>query len=312
MPTASTPGPLGRASAIRFAFGVGVLLGVWSCAVEEARACATCSVGDRTLTSMGSAQPFPNRVRLSLGLRHRQDGVGTPGVDALELKELRVELAAAYSPTRWLTLSLLAPLLRRDVLYANLARSVSWDFGDMELVARGVVFRDRAFAPRHLLSVLVGLELPTARAQRDRQGQVLPLELQAGSGSWDPSIGVSYAHFAEPWSAYVSSVLSLPTPGFDDSRGGASWRTVADLQIQPASHFGIRMGGMLRVDAVSREAGQHEPDSGGAIVYATMGMVASPVTDLILQAGLAVPVVNALSGQHREGLAVNLGLSLDL
>jgi hypothetical protein len=72
------------------------------------------------------------------------------------------------------------------------------------------------------------------------------------------------------------------------------------------------MGGMLRVDAVSREAGQHEPDSGGAIVYATMGMVASPVTDLILQAGLAVPVVNALSGQHREGLAVNLGLSLDL
>lgn len=307
-----TTGSLGRASAVRIAFGVGVMIGVWGLAAEEARACATCSVGDRTLTSMGSAQPYPNRVRLSLGLRHRQDGVGTPGVDALELAELRVELAAAYSPTDWLTLSLLAPLLRRDVLYANLARSVSWDFGDMDFTARAVVFRDRAFAPRHMLSVLAGLELPTARAQRDRQGQVLPLELQAGSGSWDPSIGLSYAHFAEPWSAYVSSVLSLPTRGFDDSRGGASWRTVADLQIQPTSGFGIRMGGLLRVDAPSREGGQQEPDSGGAIVYATMGMVASPKTDLIVQAGLAVPVLNALSGQHREGLAVNLGLSLDL
>ena len=69
---------------------------------------------------------------------------------------------------------------------------------------------------------------------------------------------------------------------------------------------------LLRVDAVSRESGGREPDSGGAIVYATMGLVASPATDLILQAGIAVPVVNALTGQHREGLAVNLGVSLDL
>ncbi len=308
-----TPRALHRlASAVRLALTAGVLVGAWGLAATEARACATCSVGDRTLTSMGAAQPYPNRVRLSVGLRYREDGVGTPGVDALELRELRVEVAAAYSPTSWLTLSLLAPVLRRDVLYANLARSVSWDFGDLDFVARAVVFRDRAFAPRHLLSTLVGLEVPTARAQRDRQGQVLPLELQAGSGSWDPSLGLSYAHFADPWSVYVSSVLSLPTRGFDDSRGGASWRTVADLQVQPTNGFGIRMGGLLRVDAVSRENGGPEPDSGGAIVYATMGVVASPATDLILQAGIAVPVVNALTGQHREGLAVNLGVSLDL
>jgi hypothetical protein len=278
----------------------------------RAHACATCSVGDRTLTSMGAAQPYPHRVRVSLGVRHRQDGVGTAGVDALELRELRLELAAAYSPTRWLTLSLLAPVLRRDVLYANLARSVSWDMGDLDMVARAVVFRDRAFAPRHLLSALVGLEVPTARAQRDGQGQVLPLELQPGSGSWDPSLGLSYAHFADPWSVYVSSVLSLPTRGFDDSRGGASWRTVAEFQVQPTNGFGIRMGGLVRVDAVSQENGAAEPDSGGTIAFGTMGLVASPTPDLIFQAGIAVPVWNALTGQHREGLALHLGVSLDL
>jgi hypothetical protein len=69
---------------------------------------------------------------------------------------------------------------------------------------------------------------------------------------------------------------------------------------------------MLRVDATSREGGQREADSGGAIGYATMGMIASPATDLTIQAGLAIPVLNALSGQHREGLAVNVGVSLDL
>jgi hypothetical protein len=299
----------------RLALGVGMLVCVQALAVtlpETAAACATCSVGDRTLTSMGASQPYPNRVRLSLGLTHRQDGVGTPGVDSLELSELRLELAGAYSPTRWLTVSLTAPLLQRDILFANLARDVSWNFGDMELIGRAVVFRDRTFSPRHLLSVQVGLELPTARVQRDALGQVLPLELQAGSGSWDPSVGLTYARFADPWSAYVSSVISLPTPGFDRSRGGASWRTVVNLQLQPSSVFGIRAGAMLRVDATSREGGQREADSGGAIGYATMGMIASPATDLTIQAGLAIPVLNALSGQHREGLAVNVGVSLDL
>ena len=278
----------------------------------RAGACATCSVGDRTLTSIGTAQPFQNRVRLSLGLTHRQDGVGTPGVDGLELRELRVELAAAYSPTSWLTLSLSAPMLRRDVLFANLARDVSWNFGDMEFIARGVLFRDRRLAPQHLLSMQVGLELPTARAQRDMFNQVLPLELQAGSGSWDPSVGLTYARFADPWSAYVSSVLSVPTRGFDRSRGGASWRTLVNFQLQPSRAFGIRAGALLRVDAVSHEGGQQESDSGGAIGYATMGFIASPAEDLTLQAGIAVPVLNALQGQHREGLAVNLGVSLDL
>ncbi|MEZ4327816.1 MAG: hypothetical protein R3B40_21535 [Polyangiales bacterium] len=316
------PRPLWPARSARSVRGVAlvrsVLLGLVmvstlaSTSPTRVRACATCSVGDRTLTSIGAAQPYRGRVRLSLGATYREDGVGTPGVDALELRELRLELGAAYSPRSWLTLTVTAPLLRRDLTFANLARDVSWNFGDMTVLARGVLFRDRALAPRHLLSVQAGLELPTARAQRDASQQVLPLELQAGSGSWDPSIGLTYAHFADPWSAYVSSVLSVPTRGFDRSRGGASLSTVVNLQVQPSAAFGIRAGALVRVDATSREGGRVEPDSGGVIAYLTMGMIASPVTDLTVQAGVSVPVLNDLRGQHREGLAVNLGVSLDL
>ncbi len=281
-----------------------------------AAACATCSVGDRTLTSMGAAQPYANRVRLSLTARHRYDAIGTEGVDGLQLRELRLDLAAAYSPADWLTLSVLAPLVRRDVRFTNLARSVSWNLGDIELNVRGVLYRDRRFAPRHLVSAMAGLKAPTAPARRDPFGQLLPLELQAGTGSWDPSLGVTHAFFADPWSTFISSILTLPTAGFGGSRGGVSWRTVANVQLQPSDAFGIRAGAMLRVDAVARETRQEgqgvEPDSGGAVVYATMGAVVSPATDVIIQANLAVPVVNALRGQHDEGLAVSLGVALDL
>ncbi|MBK6575903.1 MAG: hypothetical protein IPG17_06865 [Sandaracinaceae bacterium] len=63
-----TPRALHRlASAVRLALTAGVLVGAWGLAATEARACATCSVGDRTLTSMGAAQPYPNRVRLFRG-----------------------------------------------------------------------------------------------------------------------------------------------------------------------------------------------------------------------------------------------------
>lgn len=239
------------------------------------------------------------------------DAVGTPGVNAVRLREQRLELGVAYSPTdRW-TLSALLPLVRRDLRFVNLGREVRLGAGDVDLRARAVLYRDRALAARHLLSAVFGFTAPTARVRRDQAGQALPLEFQAGTGSWDPMLGLSYSRFADPWSVNVTAILRVPT-GRDGFRVGPSAQFAATTQLQPWDAFGVRFGALVRVDGVTVENGQDDPDSGGVIAYATAGLIVSPVPDLILQAGLSVPVIKALRGEHREGVALQAGVSLDL
>jgi hypothetical protein len=190
----------------------------------EVFACGTCAVGDPTLTIVGFEQPKSQRLRTSGTVRVRNDRIGEPNIDELQLAEQRMELAGAYSPSdRW-ALSLMMPLVHRLVSAVNLAEADIWAPGDLEFRTRAVVWRDRKFAPRHLVSVIGGLEFPTSSIERSAEGVPLPLEFQAGTGSWDPIAGASYTMFSDPWSVYASSVAVFPTKGTADTNVGTSFR----------------------------------------------------------------------------------------
>ena len=189
----------------------------------RAQACPTCTVGDPTLTTMGAEAPYRNRVRVSAGLSTRGDRVGQPGFDAIELREQRLDLTVAWAATERFVLSLNLPVAHRRLAYSDLSVDNLVALGDAELRGRLVVFRDRKFAPNHLLSLLAGLEMPTAPSI-SKNGVRLPLELQAGSRSWDPLVGLAYDHFRSPYSVHMVATLRVSTPGFEGTFAGPSGR----------------------------------------------------------------------------------------
>lgn len=289
---------------------MGFVLPLWG--ASEAAACGTCSVGDPTLTIVGFEQPSAQRLRTSATARFRNDRIGNENVDQLTLSEQRLELAGAYSPTdRW-TLSLMMPLVHRYVTAVNLAEADIWAPGDLELRVRAVVYRDRSFAPRHLVGLIGGLEFPTSSIERDAQGVPLPLEFQAGTGSWDPILGASYTMFSDPWSLYVSSVGIFPTAGTADTNVGISFRQTALGQFQPWSFLAFQLGIEFRVDQPGFVAGIRDPNTGGNITYGTLGIVALPHEKVLLHVTAAIPMIQRLDGAHEEGIAVTGGLIYEI
>lgn len=297
---------------------------------RPARACATCAVGDPTLTVMGTEAPVARQARAAVTVRHRRDAIGEPGVDELRLAEQRYEAAVSYVPVDRLSLSASFPVVHRRIDTLTAPPSDSWGPGDIDVRARVLAYRDRAFAPRHLFSVVVGIELPT-RIERTEPaepftGALVPkhgdltvdplahadsLELMAGSGSFDPLVGITYSLLRDPYSLHAASILLVPTVGHYGTRGGPSLRTSIFAQVQPWSYFGARLGVDARVDGVTHESDGVDPDSGGFIAYGTLGLVTSPAPDWIVHFTAALPVVTALRGQHREGVALVGGVSLD-
>jgi hypothetical protein len=286
-----------------------------ACAVglsgARAYACAVCGCGDPTLTRLGTEQPFAGRVRGSAELRLRSDDVGQPRVDQIRLREQRLDLALAWAPHDRVFLMLTVPLLHRSVEYVNLARRSTWGLGDVELRAKVFVLRERVERATHLVGAVVGVKTPTAPAQRDPSGALLPVELEPGTGSFDPLAALSYAFFDDPWSAYVSVQGTYPTQGREDFRAAPSLRATALGQYQFMPLLALRGGVDTRLDGKATNSGKPDRDSGGFIAFAGGDVLVSPLMDLVLSAGLRIPIVNALSGYHHEGPAFLFGAAYD-
>ena len=196
---------------------------------DLAHACSVCALGDPTLTTMGLGQPSAHRLRISLGETWR-----TVHLAGAEVDEHRLSLGVAYAPTaRWM-LAVRMPLAHQRLRYSNLAERRRWSVGDVSLEARATVFRDRAFAPEHLLFVRMGLAAPTGSA-RD--------EADLGAGGFTPRAGLAYALFRPPWSASVAASISVP---LSDEPMQAELE--ASAQYQPFTAFGFRVGADMHHD----------------------------------------------------------------
>ncbi len=260
---------------------------------------------------MGSEQPFAHRLRGAFIVRSSGQDFGD-GAGQTRLREQRYELSTTYAPTRWLSVAVTVPLVHRRIHFANLAKDTTLALGDMELRARFFVWRDRDFGARHLLSAIAGLELPTAARWADEADTPRPIELQVGSGSFDPMVGLTYSYFSGQVSLHTVSTVLIPTSGFEGARQGLSWRSTIALQYQAWTRLGLRFGADTRWDQAAREPeGERDPNSGGFVAYASGGLVLSPFEDLVLQATLSTPVVQSLNGQQSELWALSAGASYD-
>jgi hypothetical protein len=276
---------------------------------REASACATCACGDPTLTVMGTEQPFAGRLRFSASFDLRSEAVGATAITRVE--EQRLSLAASYAIVDWLQVSLSAPLVRKKVTAPDLSRDTVYNLGDLDLRARAVVFRDREFAPRHVLGLNAGAELPTS-PHLSHDGRALSLDAQAGTGSLDPLVGLSYAYFADPVSLYASATAMVSTRGHDDLLAGPALLGTITAQLQPFEVLAFRLGVDARLDGHALIGDERDLDTGGFIAFLSPELVISPVMDWVGRVAVRLPMIDRLNGDRDEGPMLTIGVAHDL
>ncbi|MBU8897927.1 transporter [Corallococcus sp. H22C18031201] len=261
---------------------------------------------------MGDEQPFEGRLRLSTTLRAWGHTLGRDGEDALRLRELRMDVAVAYAPRSWLVLAANLPLQLRETRDVSLTRERGWGVGEVDVSAKAFVWKDKEFSPDQLVSVVAGVKLPTAPVLHARDGSVLGLDAQPGSGSVDPMAGLSWQGFRGTWSFAASALGFLPTRGREGFRAGASLRTALAAQYQPGTRWAVRLGVDSRLEAANDTHGVREENGGGFIAYASPDLLFSPTMDVTLQAGVRVPFLNQLRGRVAPTPIAQVSLAYDL
>ncbi len=270
-------------------------------AAPAAWACSTCATGDPTLTTMGAEQPFENRVRLATMVQHRS---GQDGLDTLD--EQRLDLAVSWAPTdRWIV-SLQMPFVRRTRTQPNLHEDMAYGPGDLELRTRYLVYTDRGFAPRHQIGVQAGADLPTTAAVP------MDFEMQPGRGAFSPTAGLTYGGSFDEMSVYLSSNVLWPVVSRFDTILGPSWLNSLVVQYQPWTFLAAQVGADTRWSAEGTSFSQPDASGAGFVSFAVLGVSVSPVTDLLLNATVRLPVYQALSDDHSEGPVFSAGLTYDL
>lgn len=287
---------------------------------RSARACASCNCGDTTLTALGLGKPYKNRVRLALELSYADHTSGAAPVEEHSYL-LRTAATLAWSPNAWITTGVMVPMVSAWMRGAGQANQSLVGLGDAELWARGVVYRDRAFSTRHMVSLLGGLKFPTGPRLKDAHGYPFPEDDQPGSGSWDPYAGLSYGWYGESASAFVSASYRYPTEGWRGFRRGMNLGASAGAQLQPIKRLAVALSmdfrwaepdSMPSVDEHGRAVRIDVPDSGGSRLALTPAVLVSPVDGWLLKLAAQVQVASWLRGHQAEGTAVFLSTVIDL
>lgn len=279
----------------------------------RARACSTCSLGDTTLTAVGVVdRPYRNRLRLSLEERlgaHRQG----EGFARVEARALRSTLGLAWSPTDRLTLNAMLPVISQWVDAAGRPRQSYTGLGDLELLVRGVVWRDRRFATRHILSIVGGVKTPTGPRLYDARGYPYADDEQPGSGSWDPVVGLSYGWYQPKVALFASASYRYTTPGWRGYRRGESLGTTVTAQYQPLRWLAVSLGADVSWLAPDQlRPGVDRPNSGGMTVTLTPAITLSPATRWLIRLAGQLHAFDRWNGVQQEDHTVILSTVVDL
>ncbi len=292
----------------RLALAVALL----AAAAGRAGACASCGCGDPTITPMGVEKPFKNRVRLALEERFGGHTMGDPAYQD-EAWVLRSALTASWSPHPRITVVGTLPLIAEWLIEPRRSRESVVGLGDFELSGRAVVFRDRTFSPRHILSVMAGLKMPTGPFVTDSQGYPIAPDDQPGSGSWDPFAGVAYGWFGDNLAVFSSVGYRFTTDGWNGYHRGQQVGGGVTVQFQPWQYAALSVGGDFVWTAADRlQSGIDAPNTGGAMLALSPALVISPLPDWLIRAAVQIHVADWLNGQQTESTVVMLSTVVDL
>ncbi len=275
-----------------------------------ALACSTCKCGDPTITLTGSEKPYAGRFRIGLDYLVRSETEGNPAALEATTDEERLTLGLVYSVNQRLTLLARIPYVWKERRDNTLAFMEADGFGDIDLIARYHLQPERN--RRHLYGITGGVRLPTTEEVEDANGQALDIDVQPDAGATSVSLGGFYQYFAAPWFHTASaSYVHYTGEGFQGFDPGDS--IVGSLRTQYAWSYGLagQLGLDFRHSGRDQFNGQPDDDSGGFLGNLWLGVAGRVGQELLLYAGVQIPVIDDLNGHQEEDSALQIGLTYD-
>lgn len=168
-------------------------------------------------------------------------------------------------------------------------------------------------------ALLFGLKVPTGETrQKSRGGERLETELQPGSGSWDPFLGLAYSRSWGAWSLDSNILYTLVTEGSQRTDLGDIFNYNLSLshpiyRAAPAGHEGhqhkhrelpsvFSAAFIFEINGEWRDRseinGETEANSGGNVVYLSPGLSVN-AGDWLTSVALSLPIEN-LNGVQSE------------
>ncbi len=273
-------------------------------------ACSTCMVGDPTQTLMGVEKPYQDRLRMSLDGLVRKEELGREGFNKKEIDESRATLSFSYAPNTRYMFGLAVPFARRKLSTFNLAEQEVTAPGDMTLTVKSFQ-QEKQFMQKHMYGFLAGIKIPTGSEQTDVNGAPLDFDVQSGQGAVVVNVGAWYANFNFPYMYYLSAAYYKANEGFQGFQAGDALVFNAAAQYAKSTDLSFSFALEGRWSQRDSFSGVSDPDSGGAIVFASPGVIYTLKQDVLFNIFIKTPVVDALNGFHDEGAIFTMGITYD-
>ena len=241
------------------------------------------------------------------GLLHGNNSVSDP-LDR-ERMDRSLTLSAHYGIRHDVQVSLLAPYVQRTLTLDDPTgpdRLSSSGLGDVTAVAKWRFYRWDAPGVALNVAAIGGLDVPTGATDERDHGAMLPPDLQPGSGSWDPFIGLAATHEPGRWrfNAFVlyrhngqgARDFSFGDEFFAEiSAGNRFW-------LEPYPGPFMRLDVMLRYRFAGRasDGGSLVHDSGGELMTIAANLAFRPQPPLDFQLAIEVPILQDVKGFQLE------------
>lgn len=214
-------------------------------------------------------------------------------------------IGATFSGSdRWMAAIRLPFVSRRLELASgpDLTLAEGTNFGDVDTAGS---LRMRA-APDHELRALVAMRWPTAPLVRDQNGDPVDPDVQPGTGSLVPALGVGWRMRAGSGALRVDVLGAQPLPGRHDYQVGRWFRGTIGGAWNATPALALGLDAVTLVEQAGRIGGDREPDSGGTVVHAEPTITVRPVARMSVVARGILPLVDALDGDQRPQIGANL------
>lgn len=187
----------------------------------------------------------------------------------------RVELTGRYFfNTKW-SLQGLLPYVNNQQIEDGLAKYNVTGLGDPMLIQNYQVFNSKDLSDSirfaHRLSVGAGLKIPLGQFNKEYPNGIPNIDLQAGTGSWDGLLNMTYLAKYDNLGAIINANYKLNTGNKDAFRYGNTLNAMVSLfyQIKIAKQVIMpTIGGYAEIAAYDNSDGITYENSGGELYFA--------------------------------------------
>ncbi len=273
-------------------------------------ACATCMVGDPTISTMGTEKPFAGRMRLGADYIKRGETVGPPDRD-LETEEERMTINFSYTLNEFWTFAASLPFVTKSVSRYDLTAETGSGVGDIDLAARWYIGKDDSFAVRYIWGMSFGLRAPTSKKEKSG-GKAIDIDAQPGAGATIPSAGAWVGFFGHPWFYYLSgSVQHALTDGYQGYQAGDVLLVTGMVQYALIQSLALQLSLDSRFKRPDEYSGVKDIDSGGMLLMATPGLAWMAIEDVVLSMNYQIPLIENARGHQEEDPLLRIGAAYD-